>query len=195
MRNWFFGLLALAALGLAGVPSHSTPTANPAASPVSSPVSSPVASPVANLAAGSAAGPAANAPVILTVEGRVGNGPAEFTRADLEALGQATIRTTTPWHDGVQTFEGVPLAALMDRIAAKGGKVELVALNKYRTTIPAEDFARHQPILALKRNGNYMEVRDKGPLFVIYPYDAKAELRSEQYFGRSAWQVRTIIVQ
>jgi hypothetical protein len=167
MRDWFFGLFALAALGLATAPSHSA----------------------------SDAGPAAKAPLILTVEGQIAGGRVEFSRADLEAMGLATIRTATPWHDGVQTFEGVPLAALMDRLAAKGAKAELVALNKYRTTIPTEDFGRHQPILALKRNGNYMEVRDKGPLFVIYPYDAKPELRSEQYFARSAWQVRTIIVQ
>jgi hypothetical protein len=167
MRNWFFGLFALAALGLAGAPSHSA----------------------------SGASPAAGAPVILTIEGQVGTGPITFSRADLEAIGFATIRTATPWHDGVQTFEGVPLAALMDRVAARGAKAELVALNRYRTTIPTEDFGRHQPILALKRNGNYMEVRDKGPLFVIYPYDSKPELRSEQYFARSAWQVRTIIVQ
>jgi hypothetical protein len=167
MRNWLLGLVALAALGLAGVPSHSA----------------------------SASAPAAKAPVILTVEGQIGGGPVEFSRAELEAIGLATIRTATPWHDGVQTFEGVPLAALMDRLSARGAKAELVALNKYRTTIPTEDFARHQPILALKRNGNYMEVRDKGPIFVIYPYDSKAELRSEQYFARSAWQVRTIIVQ
>jgi hypothetical protein len=167
MRNWFFGLLALAALGLAASPSRSA----------------------------SGAGPAAKPPVILTVEGQIAGGRVEFSRADLEAMGLATIKTATPWHDGVQTFEGVPLAALMDRLAAKGAKAELVALNKYRTTIPTEDFARHQPILALKRNGNDMEVRDKGPLFVIYPYDSKRELRSEQYFARSAWQVRTIIVQ
>jgi hypothetical protein len=167
MRNWFFGLFICAAFGFAAAPSHST----------------------------QASGPAAQAPVILTVEGQIGVGQIEFSRADLEAMGLTTIRTATPWHDGVQTFEGVPLAALMDRVAARGAKAELVALNRYRTTIPTEDFGRHQPILALKRNGNYMEVRDKGPLFVIYPYDSKPELRSEQYFARSAWQVRTIIVQ
>ncbi len=85
--------------------------------------------------------------------------------------------------------------ALMQKVGAKGTKIEVVALNKYRTAIPVEDFARHGPILALKRNGNYMEVRDKGPLFIIYPYDAKSELKSEQYFARSAWQVRAIDVQ
>jgi len=30
---------------------------------------------------------------------------------------------------------------------------------------------------------------------VIYPYDSSAELQSELYFGRSAWQLRTIEVQ
>ncbi len=40
-----------------------------------------------------------------------------------------------------------------------------------------------------------MAVRDKGPLFVIYPYDSNTELQSELYFGRSAWQLRTIEVQ
>ncbi len=135
-------------------------------------------------------------PVILTIEGKIAeSGRIELRRSDIEALGLSTIRTTTPWHDGVQTFEGVPMTTLMDRIGAKGSKIEVVALNKYRTAIPVEDFARHGPILALKRNGNYMEVRDKGPLFIIYPYDAKAELKSEQYFARSAWQVRAIDVQ
>jgi hypothetical protein len=30
-------------------------------------------------------------------------------------------------------------------------------------------------------------VRTKGPLFIVYPYDAKAEPGSTRYCGRSAW--------
>ena len=40
-----------------------------------------------------------------------------------------------------------------------------------------------------------MPVRDKGPLFIIYPFDSSAELRSEPYYSRSAWQLRTIEVR
>jgi len=40
-----------------------------------------------------------------------------------------------------------------------------------------------------------MSVRDKGPLFVIYPFDSKAELKSEQYYSRAAWQVRSITIE
>jgi hypothetical protein len=50
-------------------------------------------------------------------------------------------------------------------------------------------------ILALKRNGEYMPVRDKGPLFVIYPFDSKPELKTQTYYGRSVWQVAKIVVK
>ena len=37
--------------------------------------------------------------------------------------------------------------------------------------------------------------RDKGPLFTIYPFDAREELRNAIYYSRSAWQLRTIEVR
>jgi hypothetical protein len=134
--------------------------------------------------------------VILSIEGNLKNGQkVEFRRADIEKLGVVTVRTTTPWHNGPQDFEGVPLDTLMKAAGAEGRKASVQALNKYRTEIPFADFAAHKPILALKRGGQYMNVQDKGPLFVIYPFDSKAELKSEQYYGRSAWQVRSITIE
>ncbi|MFC7692861.1 hypothetical protein ACFQY5_28160 [Paeniroseomonas aquatica] len=50
-------------------------------------------------------------------------------------------------------------------------------------------------MLALKRDGNYLTIRDKGPLFIVYPYDTNAELRSPRYYGRSAWQVARLVVR
>lgn len=149
---------------------------------------------LAPLAAPAPAAAQAEKPILL-VDGRTTAGKSEFTRSELEALGTATIRTATPWHDGQQTFEGVPLARLMAHVGASGTKVQVVALNRYKTEIPVSDFAAQGAILALKRNGEYMEVRDKGPLFVIYPFDAKPDLKSELYYGRSAWQVRSITVE
>ena len=40
-----------------------------------------------------------------------------------------------------------------------------------------------------------MPVRDKGPFFVIYPYDSKPELKSQVYYARSVWQVKRLEVQ
>jgi hypothetical protein len=39
-----------------------------------------------------------------------------------------------------------------------------------------------------------MSVRDKGPLWVIYPYDAVPEYKSERIYARSIWQLVSIEV-
>jgi hypothetical protein len=137
--------------------------------------------------------------LILTISGEITekNTPdaAQFDRDMLEKLGMTTIETTTPWYKGSMTFEGVPLDKLMAEVGATGHRVVAYALNDYSTEIPIEDFAKHHAILALKRNGEYMPVRDKGPLFVIYPYDSDPELKSQVYYSRSAWQVARLVVK
>ena len=136
---------------------------------------------------------------ILTVSGAISetnsDSGAQFDRSMLEQIGMATIETTTPWYKGPMKFEGVPLDKLMAAVGAKGGKVVAYALNDYTTEIPIEDFTKHHAILAMKRNGEYMPVRDKGPLFVVYPYDSDPELKSQTYYSRSAWQVARIVVK
>ena len=113
----------------------------------------------------------------------------------LEALGTRAFTTTTPWHNGPVTFEGVPMAKLMRAVGAEGDTVTALALNDYSTDIPMDDFARYGVLLALKRDGAYMPVRDKGPLFIVYPYDSDPALRSRRFYSRSAWQVVRLVVR
>lgn len=135
---------------------------------------------------------------ILTVSGKIkGSTEAglQFDRTALEAMGTVAIETSTPWYKGPVKFEGVPLAKLMSTVGASGERVVAIALNDYSVEIPIEDFAKYGAILALKRNGEYMPVRDKGPLFIVYPYDQSPELRSQKFYSRSVWQVARLIVK
>jgi hypothetical protein len=136
---------------------------------------------------------------ILTITGKIGvtnkDQTAQFDRAMLESLGLITIETTTPWYEGKVKFEGISLDKLMKLVEAKGERVSVIALNDYATEIPMADFGKYNVILALKRDGEYMPVRDKGPLFIVYPYDSNPELKSQTYFARSAWQVARIEVK
>lgn len=136
---------------------------------------------------------------ILTISGKISvtnkDNTAQFDRAMLESMGLVTVETTTPWHEGKVKFEGVPLDKLMKQVGASGQRVVVAALNDYTTEIPIDDFAKFNVILAIKRNGEYMSVRDKGPLFVIYPYDSSPDLKSQTYYARSAWQVAKIDVR
>ena len=148
-----------------------------------------------------AAGPGLATPtgeVILTISGRIGTGnragAAVFDRAMLEALGMKAFTTATPWYDAPSTFEGVPMARLMEVVGAEGETVTALALNDYATELPMSDFARFGVLLAIKRNGAYMPVRDKGPLFIVYPFDSDPELRTRRYYSRSAWQLAQLVV-
>jgi hypothetical protein len=135
---------------------------------------------------------------ILTVSGRIGvfndDHMAKFDRAMLEAMGSTKFTTTTPWYDEPVTFEGVLMARLMQVIGATGNTVIATALNDYETKIPLSDLTEFKVLLALKRNGEYMPVRDKGPLFIVYPFDSDPALKNQKYYGRSAWQLAALVI-
>lgn len=130
---------------------------------------------------------------ILTVFGDISvhnrGDKAVFDRAMLEALGVSSFRTRTPWYDGPVQFQGVLMDKLMQAVGASGRMVVVTALNDYTTQVPIADFARYGVLLALKRNGTYMPISDKGPLFIVYPYDSDPQLQRQTYYSRSAWQV------
>lgn len=137
--------------------------------------------------------------IILTISGNIEkkneDGQVQFNIASLKKLGMESFYTSSPWYEGRTKFEGVPLNKLMDAVGARGHIARVIALNDYVTTIPLEDFKKYPVILALKVNDKYMQVRDKGPLFIVYPYDSKPELNNQIYYSRSAWQVYKIIIQ
>lgn len=137
--------------------------------------------------------------IILRVSGQISNtnsgSMAEFDLAGLEALGLSSFKTSTPWHNNEITFEGVLLEKLMDVVGAKGKSVKAIAWNDYTVTIPIDDFKRFGTLLALKRDGEYMTVRDKGPLFIVYPYNQDTQLQNQAYYTRSVWQLKKLIVE
>lgn len=122
-------------------------------------------------------------------------GSVTLDRNELEAMGLVSIKTTTPWNEGVVDFEGVPLKTLLEKANAAGETATVIALNDYSVDIPTADFEKFGTILAVKRNGAYMPVDDQGPFFVIYPFDANPELQGQPYYGRAVWQVKEITVQ
>ncbi|MDF2120211.1 molybdopterin-dependent oxidoreductase [Roseiarcaceae bacterium H3SJ34-1] len=136
---------------------------------------------------------------ILRITGKISrrndNDAAVFDGAMLESLGMVSFETMTPWYTDKVMFEGVPMAKLLASVGASGDRVRVTALNDYTSEIPVEDFEKYGVILALKRNGQYMPVSDKGPLFIVYPFDAVPELKSQKFYSRSAWQVARMEVR
>lgn len=129
---------------------------------------------------------------ILVVGGSIAPGQERsYTRDEFEAMGLSSLTTRTPWNQEPVEFSGVRLSTFLRQIGATGRVLRVTALNDYVTTIPVED-VKYDPILATRRNGKAMAVRDKGPIFIIYPFDEDKALNSELFFSRCAWQVKSI---
>lgn len=134
--------------------------------------------------------------VILTVSGQItntnGEGIAQFDREMLDALAHRTTTATTPWLDGVHDFKGPLGTAILEAVGAQGQTLRVIALNDYSAEVPVQDLLDFAVIFATDIDGQQMSVREKGPLFMIYPFDEKPELFNEVYFGRSVWQITRI---
>lgn len=136
--------------------------------------------------------------VVLTVSGNIevtnAGGTAVFDIAMLETIGTTTFKTTTIWTEGVQTFDGVELHRLMKALDIEAGTLKAFAVNDYAIEIPVSDAIEGGPIVAFRRNGAEMSLRDKGPLWIVYPYDSTPEYQSELIYSRSIWQLDRIEV-
>jgi hypothetical protein len=143
--------------------------------------------------------PSPTGPVILTVSGNIlhtNNGNvAEFDRAMLMALEQGSIVTQNPWSDGMNTYAGPTGQALMAAVGAQGNTLVLTALNDYSAEMPRSDIDEFGLVFATHINAEQLRIRDRGPLFVIYPFTDQPSLNAERYHNRSVWQVNRIDIR
>jgi hypothetical protein len=142
--------------------------------------------------------PAPTGEVILKLSGAIdttnGDGVLALDAALLAGLPQHSFTTSTIWTEGTATYAGVLLRDLLEVAGAGGDTLTLTALNDYQITMPAADAAADGPLVAYLVDGQPMSVRDKGPVWLIYPYDAVAAYRTEQTYARSIWQLDRIEV-
>lgn len=113
----------------------------------------------------------------------------EFDMEALVAMGAVEISTTTIWTEGVQTFTGVSLNTFLEVVGVNEGTLKATAINDYAVEIPLEDAVDGGPILAYLSNGVPMSVREKGPIWIVYPYDSDPKYQTEVIYSRSIWQL------
>jgi hypothetical protein len=137
--------------------------------------------------------------VVLTIAGKIGetNSPqgARFDMVMLEKLPQHSFTTLTPWDKKPIQFTGPLLRDVLATVKAQGSVITAMALNDYQTSIPVEDAMKYDMVIAHKMNGQAIAVKTKGPLFIVYPFDAKPELRSATYYERSPWQLKSLTLK
>jgi hypothetical protein len=136
----------------------------------------------------------ASAEVLVVSDGAVGTAIARYDIGDLRAMRQVTYRTSTVWTSGVRVWQGVPLAEVVRAAGLSGTLLRLHAANDYEVVLPLAELGPDVPIIAYLVDGQPMTLRQKGPLWVVYPYDSDPDYRSEVTLTRSVWQLEEITV-
>ena len=136
--------------------------------------------------------------VVLTISGSIAEGNADgaiqFDMEMLQSLPSHSFVTSTIWTDGDQTFEGVELSVIAELVGFDGDTLSASAVNDYSIDIPATDAQPGRALIAYKRNGQPMSLRDKGPLWIVFPFDSSPDFQSETIYSRSIWQLNRIAV-
>lgn len=132
--------------------------------------------------------------ILLTVSGAVEGGMQTYDDAALLALPQIEFETETIWTEGVQRFSGPSLADVLEAAGAGPGDLTLRAINDYTVAMPRAVVEAGAPIVANRIGGEPFSRRDKGPLWIVFPYDADPRFRSESVYAYSVWQLTDITV-
>jgi len=87
------------------------------------------------------------------------------------------------------------IANHLKKYKSKLTSIKAFALNDYSAEIPVVDLKKYPVLLAYKRNGTYMSVRDKGPLWIVYPLSEYPELNLPHINNRWIWQLSRIDIK
>ncbi|MEX0970182.1 MAG: hypothetical protein WD046_07045 [Paracoccaceae bacterium] len=127
--------------------------------------------------------------VLITLIERDGTEIA-LSEAAFFALPQYAIATENEYLEGLNCYEG-PLGR--DVVALLDGEPEafvaLTAMNDYRVEAPFAHLLEFDVIFTTSVNNARLSLRDKGPIWVVYPQSDNAILQDTFYGTYMIWQL------
>ena len=134
--------------------------------------------------------------VLLTVSGDISvtnsDSGAEFDYDMLNQLGLVDKKIATYWTGPDSIFTGVLTRELMALLGADGTWVRAIAANDYSVNLPLTDLTGFDTLLGLSQNGERMKLRDKGPLWLLYPNDSRPDEPDTAINKRMVWQLKSL---
>ncbi len=131
---------------------------------------------------------------VLTVQSEAAS--VSFTLAEFKTLPSTQVRTKTIWTDKTHTFSSVTFKDLMKHlhIDTKGKKITMIALNDYSIQVAIDTLIKYNAFIAYAMDGKTMRIRDKGPLWVLYPFSDQPDINIPPYQAHAIWQLKTLII-
>lgn len=114
--------------------------------------------------------------------------------AMLERLGMKTLLVRYPDWPRAYTFEGPLLRDVLRAAGAKGKTVKVVALDGYTAEITMQELDDYPIMLAIKKDGRYLDLGGRGPTWVVFPRDGNKALAARDD-SQWVWSAYLILVE
>lgn len=129
---------------------------------------------------------------ILSLESPTGQ-QINLSREDLESLPQTTFTTSTPWTKGIHTYQGPRLNLITDKLKPSINGIRIYAVNGYSYDINIHDLQEYPFILALRQDEKALSLRNKGPFWLLVPFDQNPHwLSLDKLRNQLVWQINKI---
>lgn len=99
-----------------------------------------------------------------------------FKRQDMSRLRWRQIRTDFPKGGRERLFEGPPLSLVLAEAGVRNRSIRITSFDGYEVEIEAELIARHDPVLALRVDGESLAVGGYGPVMLVWPRRDRGDL-------------------
>lgn len=115
-----------------------------------------------------------------------------FSLKQLDQFEQHSFKTKTPWTSRYQ-FSGPLLKDVLQSLLNNlDGTLRARALNDYMVNLDRDLLLRYPVILATRMDGKPMRIRNKGPIWIMLPFDQFPELDVTAVHSQMVWQLRSI---
>lgn len=119
-----------------------------------------------------------------------------LTQTELDAMAQQTVDTATPYSHGEVRFSGPLLEDVLEKVMddeiEQGTPITLTALNDYTVHTTVDVLSKADAIIATRKDGIRLSIRDRGPFWLILPLSDRPELDNENYHRLLVWHLHQI---
>ncbi len=100
-----------------------------------------------------------------------------------------SLSTMTPWTNAVDQYKAIPLKSILGSIINKYDTLHLKAENGFEVHENIRFLLDADAFLAFKKNGQFMRLRDKGPVWLLFPYSQRPKLDDAFHNQVAVWML------
>ena len=118
----------------------------------------------------------------------------EFSRLELSQIPQTRFVTAAPFLKTPTAVEGPSVSQLLRAFGAGRTfhRIEIVALNSYLVTADIQQLEADGAILVIRQDGAFLPLSEKGPAYLLFPFDDRPALKDKSHYGLCIWQISQI---